>query len=1106
VAAVALATGVTAPAASAQVLYGSIVGTVQDSQGASVPGATITITNKETNFTRDTVSTEDGSYTLVNVLPGVYSMKVSLQGFRESLRENVPVSVGQISRIDMKLEVGALTETVTVASAVQLLQTDKAVVNTELKSKEIVSMPLSAYRNYQSLINLVPGATPARFNNAETDTPARSMTTFVNGQSSYNNGTRTDGAANVNIWLPNHNMYVSPAETIDTVNVSTSNFDAEQGNAGGAAITVVTKSGTNDLRGSAFEFYNSDKLNASPFYFGGNRPTGKPDKVPVSRNIFGGTVGGPIKKNKLFFFGSMEAYKEDRSVQQFFSVPSAALRNGDFSQALNANGSLQLIYDPGATGTVDPAARQQFPGNVIPANRISPTAQALLAWYPLPNTAGTGDGGLTNNYVREENRPFNRYNYDGKVNWNRTSSHQIWGKFSYLDAKVDDRTYFLIPDPNGSGDGGLTKVYVATFGHTWTLGPTTVLDSTFGYSRQDQEVLGPDQNSSVGNFGLDVLRLPGTNDQGSGDDRYWGYPRFDTGFSILGNFEGWMPIYRDERTYSFTTNVTKVKGAHEFRGGYGVNFLYLDHWQPETDNPRGRFDFTSRNITALRGGAQTNNRYNQYAAFLLGLPGTVSKSVQAELMTGREWQHNLFIRDRWTVNSKLTLDMGLRWEYYPIMGRAGRGGLERLDLQTLDVLLGGNGSIPKDVGLEAGKDNFAPRVGAVYRMDDNTVFRTGFGVTYNPMGWSRPLRGSHYPLTIASSYFNNDNFLPYGSIANGIPIIPVPAQGTERVQLDRAAFMRTPEVGNVDRGTIKTWNVTVERRLPMNLSVDMAYVGAYGDGGYADLDINAPQEIGTGNAGRPYFSMGRSIGINSFGQRLITRYHALQLGFNRPFTQGLLLKGAYTWGKSMNLTDEDGWTGVDYNTLSQYDRNYARAGFDRKHNLQVGFVYQLPWRMGEGDGGVLKAIYADWQVNGIFGAFSGTPFSIGANGAVLNTPSNPQRADQVGEISHVGEIGGTGRYYDPAAFVQPTGVRFGNSGRNSVVGPGGVNLDFSLFRSVPLGGTKAIEFRMEAFNLTNTPKFGNPNGDVTSGDFMRITGVLGGYSERQIRLGVRFQF
>ena len=237
--------------AIAQVLYGSITGVVKDSQGAAVPGATVTIVNKETNLTRDTVTNAEGAYNLINVPPGAYDVKISLQGFREGVRSNVPVTIGQISRIDMSLEVGTVSETVTVASEAQLLQTDKADVSTELKSAELTSMPLNRFRNYQALMNLVPGTTPMAFGNAETDTPARSLATNVNGQANTNNSTRTDGATNMNIWLPNHNMYISPAETIDTVNISTSSFDAEQGMAGGAAVTVITKSGTNQFRGSA---------------------------------------------------------------------------------------------------------------------------------------------------------------------------------------------------------------------------------------------------------------------------------------------------------------------------------------------------------------------------------------------------------------------------------------------------------------------------------------------------------------------------------------------------------------------------------------------------------------------------------------------------------------------------------------------------------------------------------------------------------------------------------------------------------------------------------------------------------------------------------------
>jgi Carboxypeptidase regulatory-like domain/TonB dependent receptor-like, beta-barrel len=1105
---IALAFCFGAESVQAQVLYGSIVGNVHDSQGASVPGAIVTIVSKETNLTRDTTTNEEGAYSLINVLAGTYDIKVALQGFRETVRESVPVTVGQISRIDVTMEVGTLTETITVNSAAQLLQTEKAEVSTELRSTEITAMPTNQFRNYQALINLVPGSVPMRFQNAETDTPARSLTTNVNGQAINNNATRTDGATNVNIWLPSHNMYVSPVESIDTVAISSNNFDAEQGMAGGSAITVVTKSGTNQFKGSAFEFYNSDKLNASPYFFG--NAAAKPDKLPVKRNTFGGTLGGPIKQNRVFFFGSYEGYKSTQSLFTFHTVPDAALRNGDFSNARNTDGSLQVIFDP-MTGNPDGTGRLPFANNRLPADRINAIARQIQNLYPAPNTAGSGAGSYTNNYQREETRTTDRHNYDVKVNWNRTSSHQIWGKFSYMDAVVDDLTNYLGPDPNASGDGGFTKVTLLTGGHTWTLSPTLILDSTFGFSRQDQDVLGPD--FQAGNFGLDVLGIPGTNDQGTGDQRYAGYPRFGTGFAALGNRDGWNPIFRDERTYSFATNVTKLAGAHEFRGGYLVNFLYLDHWQPESGNPRGNFDFAT-NATALRGtGVQAGNFYNQYAAFLLGLVGTANKSTQNELMTGREWQHGLFIRDRWTVSPKLTLDLGVRWEYYPIMSRADRG-IELLDLNMLEVILGGRGGNPNNLGLTAGKDNFAPRLGVVYRMNDDTVFRTGFGVTYNPIPWSRPVRGDlTYPITINSNFVATDSFGWARTINQGIPFITGPDQSSGRVPLPNSATMRVPEPGNIDRGTIKSWNVSVERRLPWNMAVDLGYVAAKGDGGYAAIDVNSPQTIGVGNAGRPYSqSFGRNIAVDIWGQRLVTSFHSLQIAVNRPFTNGLLLKGAYTFGKAFNNasagnTDEDGRVAFWWNMDSQFDRNYSLAGYDRRHNLQMGFVYQLPWRSENGGyGGVVGAFVKDWQVNGVFGMFSGSPFTVTANGGVLNTPANQQTADQVGEVSHVGQVGASGLYYDPAAWRQPDGVRFGTSGRNAFTGPGGVNLDMSLFRSFNLGATRRIEVRLEASNITNTPKFGQPNGDVTSGNFMRITGTLNGYPERQIRLGARFSF
>jgi len=1120
----ALSIGIWAAApASAQILYGSVVGVVKDSSGAFIPGATVTIVNKETNLTREATTNGEGSYSLINVQPGPYDVKVTLTGFRDVARPNVPVTIGQIVRIDFSLEIGTVAESVMVVGESPILQTDKADVHTSLKATELTALPLNRFRNFQSALNLAPGTMPMSFGNAETDTPARSMATNVNGQANTNNSTRTDGATNMNIWLPNHVMYVSPAETIDTVDISTSSFDAEQGMAGGAAVTVVTKSGTNSFRGSAFEGFNNEKLNSKPHFFGVGAA---PDKLPVKANNFGGTVGGPIKKDKLFFFGSFEGYKREQSLFTFFSVPDPALRAGDFSKAFNTNGTLQIIYNP-LTGNPDGTGREQFANNQIPS--INPISLKILQMFPLPNRAGIGAGGLTDNYQRQETRQVDRQNYDLKTNWNRTSSHQLWAKFSYMNAVVDDLTNYLGPDPNASGDGGKTKVYQITSGQTWTLGTSLLMDTTFGFSRQKQDVLGPDFNA--GNFGLDTLGIPGTNDQGSGDQRYAGFPEFRFGgttsgfFSQLGNRDGWNPIFRDERTYSIAHNMTKVAGSHDFRAGYFLNYLYLDHWQPETGNPRGRFEFLP-NTTGLRGG-QSANFYNAYAAFLLGQVGQVNKSVQNELMTAREWQHALYFRDRWTPNARLTVNLGLRWELYPTMHRADGRGIDRLDLanpdfnRQLDVIIAGRGNNPQNNGMETGLNNFAPRLGAVYRINEATVFRSGYGLTYNAQPWARPMRGHNdYPVTIASTFLNAEAFAPSGTLQQGIPTIVGPDLSSGRIPLDRAAGFWTPELDNIDRGYVHTWNVAVERMLPMDATVEVAYVGARGVGGYAGLDINAPQTLGVGDAGRPFASLGRLVAINSWGQRLKTEYNSMQVALNKRMSHGFMFKGAYTLAKAMNENDADGAANLWFNTPSELWRNWGPAGFDRRHNLQIGFMYALPWRSSEGYDGIGKALISDWQVNGVYGAFSGNPFTMIANGASLNTPSNnagntanANLADLAGTYTITDKIGADGAWFDTTAFAQPTGVRFGNTTRNQFYGPGGQSLDLSVFRSFPIGGQRRLEARIEAGNIFDIPVYANPQSNITSGTFGQVTGIAGGtaltnaaYVERQIRLGIRFSF
>ncbi|MDA2938314.1 carboxypeptidase-like regulatory domain-containing protein, partial [Acidobacteria bacterium AH-259-A15] len=599
----------------AQALYGAILGNVVDVTGGAIPGAEVTVVNVGTNYTQSTITGDTGSYSLLNVPRGTYTLTVSLTGFREYVAQNVSITVGDVTREDVTLQVGEITEQVTVSAAVTALQTDTTDVHTRLETREITDLPLGAYRNYQSLINLSPGATPARFQNAVTDTPARALSTNINGTARNNNNTRIDGSQSINIWLPHHTGYVPPAETIEEVNISTNNFDAEQGFAGGAATTLITKSGTNDFHGTVFALHENSAVSAKDFFLVGDKPVGK-------RNIDGFALGGPIVPDKLFFFGGFEATLERLARTSTSTVATAEQRAGDFSSFSTT------IYDP-LTGT-DGTGRTPFPNNQIPANRMSSAALKMQDLMPLPNL-----GGLTSNHQVSGTQVLDRYNTDIKIDWYRSDEHRIWGKWSWMDATVAKGSRF---GPGGGGaiggggDGeGLTDIIVYGFGHNWTLSPTFLIDGNWGLTDMDQQVLPADLD--LGNFGQEVLGIPGTNatdPQSCPEGRCGGIPRFSiSGFSSFGQVDGWSPIFRDEDSYTFTHNFSWIKSNHEFRFGYDVVKLNLTHWQPEIGGgPRGRFDF-GRSITATKEGASGTDQ-NAYAAFLVGQPSRIRKSLQWE--------------------------------------------------------------------------------------------------------------------------------------------------------------------------------------------------------------------------------------------------------------------------------------------------------------------------------------------------------------------------------------------------------------------------------------------------------------------------------------------
>ncbi|MDZ4796991.1 MAG: carboxypeptidase regulatory-like domain-containing protein [Bryobacteraceae bacterium] len=1085
--------------ARAQVLYGTVVGVATDSSGSQVPRAAVKLTAADTGQIREALTDEQGRFNLANVLPGAYTVSINAAGFKPVNRTGVPVTISSVTRVDFALEVGSISDSVTVSGDAAVLQTEKSDVRTEIGSKAIVNLPISNYRNYQSLINLTPGSTPAALQNAVMDTPQRSLTTNVNGTNRNFNTTRVDGTANIFVSLPHHVAYVPPVETIEAVNVTTSSFDAEVGMAGGAAVTVTTKSGTNDLHGVAFWYHDNQKLRARNYFLR------TPSKPRATTNIMGGTLGGPVIRNKLFFFGGFEGLRERSGRSVLLSVPTAQQRTGDFS------GLPVTLYDP-ATGNLETGTgRTPFPDNRIPAARFSGPAVRLLRDVPLPNLQG-----LLSNYAGAGTQVLDRDNYDGKINWNRTATHSVWAKYSRMNALVD--CGYALGEAGGPGLCSLgvgtadTKVHVGSIGHTWALTPTLLLDGNFGVSYLDTTGTSPDFGK---NYGTEIWGIPGTN---VGDERYSGMPWITTGFGDWGNPYNWMPLFRADRSWTYTANVSKVAGAHELRFGFDAINMHLNTWQPNIGGgPRGQITFAG-GVTALNGGA-VPTYLNSSAAFLLGLPSAMSRSLQTELQTGREWQFGAYVRDRWQVNRNLTLNIGVRWEYYPLITRAERG-IERWDPFTNLVYLGGVGNNPQNAGIEVSKGMFAPRVGIAYRLGSNTVIRSGYGMNIDPVSLARPLRAL-YPSVIEATFQPNNTFAPFRTLSEGIPAIPVPNVSSGVIALPSTVSMgpRSLWGGKFHRGYIQSWNLTAERRLPFDLVSSVAYVGTQSTRMTGDLDINAAAP-GGGQLGRPLnATIGRRVDSLMMDGWLSSNYHSLQASLNRQFSNGLMLKTAYTYSKAINMTDDAGWAGLSWNYAPVIGRNRARAGYDRTHMFVGGAVYELPFGPGKA---LLSSCWASqlargWQTNTMVSMYTGSPFTVVAAATSLNAPGNIQTADQVNPVvNKLGRIGPGEAFYDPLAFRAVTDVRFGSTGRNILDGPGLVNMDLSIFRTFRLAEKVRLEFKAEAFNFTNTPQFLNPGANAsnmtlnsdgtlrTLGNFMSVTSAR--ETERQFRFGLRLSF
>ncbi len=1056
-----------APPAEAQVLYGSIVGNVKDPSNAAVAGATVTVTHKESSLSRQTVTNDLGGFTIPTLPAGTYDVRVTKEGFAAFSQSTVVVTINTVTRVDVGLKVGAVTETVTVTSAVATLQTDRSEVRSEISSRVMQNLPTPMGRNYQQLFLTLPGFRPPDNAHSVPTNPSRALTFNVNGASRSINNTRLDGASSTSVWLPHIVGYIPTLDAVETVNVVTNSFDAEQGLAGGAAINLQTKSGTNALHGSWFHYHTNQHLKAKRFFL----PQGQRNPKLVF-NEFGGTFGGPIKKDKLFYFLSYEGNFDRENASRFVTVPTSAIKRGDMSA------SDRDIYDP-LTGTTAGAGRTPFDNKQVPLIRQSSIARTLAGLTPLPT-----EPGLVNNYFATAPYLFDRHRADSKVNWNINERANIFGRWSRLRYDMYNQQVFgdalggvEISGQGGNPGYGRGDTYSLTLAGTYTLTPNFIIDANYGYTRMDTQIEQPLLDQKIG---LDVLKIPGTN----GPRKFeGGWPGFSVaGYAGLGIDNNFMPYYRRDPVYQYVVNFNWTKRAHNIRFGMDLMRQHMNHTQPEfpgaAGGPQGRFNFGG-GPTVTTGVSESN--YHSYATFLLGLVTRNGRILQVDdEYSTRAWLDSFYIRDQWTVSPKLSMSFGLRWEYFPFPTRA-KTGLEFYDPATNKMSVCGFGVVPRGCGVEESKKLFAPRFGLAYRATSTFVLRAGYGITYDPFSLARPMR-TNYPMLLTLQVDPINAFQFTSRLEEGIPAIRVPDLGNGIIDIPgRLAVFTVPK--KFDRGYIQSWNFTMQKQMRWGFVGQAGYVATRQVRAQGWLNINAGQIIGQGQRGQPLNQQfGRTAETTLAGPMGSSHYDSLQASLERRFYQGLHLSVNYTWSKSIGVADNSDSGPRGTAALRYFDLNRTVMGYDRPHNLQISNIWQLPFGKGQrwaSGGGPVSYIAGGWQVNSIMSFVSGTPFHVTAAGTTIDMPGSTQTADLI--VTEVKKTGGVGRgqsYFDPLAFATPPAGRFGNLGYNSLRGPGIVNWDFGVFRQFQVTERWKVEFRMESFNFSNTPKFPNPGNFV----------------------------
>jgi hypothetical protein len=744
------------------------------------------------------------------------------------------------------------------------------------------------------------------------------------------------------------------------------------------------------------------------------------------------------------------------------------MRVGNFSE------STRPIYDP-LTGIADGSGRTAFPNNIVPANRIDPIVRKLVDLTPLPNLGNS----VTNNLFASGPSIFDRKTLDSKVSWTATNKLNLNARASLLYWNCNDPA--ILGDLGGGGVGrcsydgqSLGHTISLTFSGVYTLTPHFIIDANVGYTLYDAAAQPIRLDEKLGSS---FLGIPGTN----GSEAYQGgWPAFVmSGFTTLGRGNSNSPWYYHSPQAQYVANAAWIKGTHNIRFGFDSMRVKLRGNEPNSAGAQsGQFEF-SGGVTGIRNG--TTDNYNTYASFLLGLPSIISKTVMWEENTANTNAFSLYVRDKWQATPKLTLSYGLRWDYFATPHRANRG-LEVYDFATNQMSFCGVGNVASDCGvISMSKKNFAPRLGAAYRIRESIVLRAGYGIAYDPINIARNALHS-YPVQTMYSLPGANTYQPASKLSDGIPNISAPNLGNGTVTLPGTIGVEIFDP-KFRRAYVESWNFMVEKEFRRGWIAEAGYVAngsrhmqnrwnanyGYIGGGTASQVLN--QKFGrTGTTN--YFS-------DMFGYT--SSFNALESSLTRRFANGYMSKFTYTWSKAIgpngNTTGVDGYS---QNTPEYRNLNKALQSYDRTHQFTASGSVELPFGRGKrwATQGIGKALLGGWQLNSLLVLYSGPPFSVTSAATSLNAPGNAQTSDQV--VSSVRTLGTRDSWFDPLAFVPVTAARFGTAGFNILRAPGLVNVDGSVFREFRAGERFKFQFRAEAFNVTNTPHFAAPGSNVSN--------------------------